>query len=246
MKTIRITIFFVAALMLVLGTSPLINAQDSFPGNKNLNSGPDPIGIGKNESTVYQFTIDLNANFDNTAIVKDVVPAEFDVDDSKFEVTCGSVITKEPGKSGGKGNPNKLQPDIIIWNLDECDSESGQSLTVTIQTDKNPGHKDIDYFEPTECGPLYLNDGAVMIDGETLEPTEPSNSLFVATCLDGSDTGAEGECVDGDNDGWSVDCGDCDDEDEAINPGAEDICDEIDNNCNGFTDEDCLLPATPG
>ena len=101
----------------------------------------------------------------------------------------------------------------------------------------------IDFFEPTECGPLYLNDGAVIIDGETFEPTEPSNSHFVATCLDESDP----DCDDADNDGWSVDCGDCDDSDEAINPGAVEICsDEIDNNCDGYINEDCSSPAIPG
>ena len=100
-ETIRITIFFVAALILVLGTSPLVIAQDSFPGNKIFDSGPDPIGIGKNATTEYRFTIYLYANFDNTAIVKDVVPAEFDV--TGLSASCGSVTTKEPGKSEGKG-----------------------------------------------------------------------------------------------------------------------------------------------
>jgi hypothetical protein len=242
---IRITIFFVAALILVLGTSPLVIAQDSFPGNKNLNYGPDPIGIGKNATTAYQFTIHLHNGYDNTAIVKDVIPAEFDITD--LSAFCGVAESKAPGKSEGKGNPYKLQPDIIIWNLDGCDSNIGQSLEVTIQTDENPGHakRGIDFFEPTECGPLFLNDGAVMIDPETFEDvTEPSNSLSVATCLDESDTG-DG-CVDGDNDGWSVDCGDCDDSVGAINPGAEEICgDLIDNNCDGYIDEGCL-PAIPG
>jgi len=245
MKTIRITIFFVAALILVLGTSPLVNAQD-FPGNKNLNSGLDPVGTGKSVLTPYQFTITLDANeFENTAIVKDVIPAEFDVTD--LSATCGRAFSKAPGKSEGKGNQYKLQPDIVIWDLSGCVNSESQSLTVTFQTSNNPGHakRDIDFFEPTECGPLYLNDGAVMIDPNTFEAvTEPSNSLVVATCLE---EGTEG-CADEDNDGWSIDCEDCDDYDEAINPGAEEICgDRIDNNCDGYIDEGCSSsPAIPG
>ena len=244
MKTIRITIFFVAALILVLGTSPLVNAQDPFPGSKIFDSGPNPIGIGKNATTAYQLTIWLNSGYDNTAIVKDVIPAEFDITD--LSALCGVAESKAPGKSAGKGNPYKLQPDIIIWDLSDCDNSGSNSLTVTFQTSNNPGHakRDINFFEPTECGPLFLNDGAVMIDPETFEDvTEPSNSLFVATCLDESDP----DCVDADNDGWSVDCGDCDDSERAINPGAGEICgDGIDNNCDGYIDEDCSSPAVPG
>jgi hypothetical protein len=46
--------------------------------------------------------------------------------------------------------------------------------------------------------------------------------------------------TDGDNDGW---CGppnglDCDDNDDQVFPGALEICDSIDNNCNGAVDED--------
>jgi hypothetical protein len=42
---------------------------------------------------------------------------------------------------------------------------------------------------------------------------------------------------DRDGDGYSSD-EDCDDDDPAINPGAEDICDGVDNDCNGEVDED--------
>ncbi|MBU0673384.1 MAG: M4 family metallopeptidase [Proteobacteria bacterium] len=37
--------------------------------------------------------------------------------------------------------------------------------------------------------------------------------------------------------GYSVDATDCNDDDSLVNPGAEEICDEVDNNCNGQVDE---------
>ena len=38
--------------------------------------------------------------------------------------------------------------------------------------------------------------------------------------------------------GFVANSGDCDDSDDAIHPGVEDLCDNIDNDCDGSTDED--------
>ena len=49
---------------------------------------------------------------------------------------------------------------------------------------------------------------------------------------------AWGPCPVGDldGDGWTVEEGDCDDADPNVNPGAPEICDGIDNNCDGDID----------
>ncbi|MFH1405014.1 MAG: putative metal-binding motif-containing protein, partial [Patescibacteria group bacterium] len=41
--------------------------------------------------------------------------------------------------------------------------------------------------------------------------------------------------------GYLLDANDCNDGDPAINPNATDVCDRVDNNCDGETDEDCDL-----
>jgi len=51
---------------------------------------------------------------------------------------------------------------------------------------------------------------------------------------DGDDTGAP---VDADNDGFFADS-DCDDNDADVNPDAAELCDGVDNNCDGVVDED--------
>jgi hypothetical protein len=45
-----------------------------------------------------------------------------------------------------------------------------------------------------------------------------------------------GDIIDSDGDGFNVN-EDCDDDDDSIFPGAIEICDDVDNNCDGYIDE---------
>jgi len=45
-------------------------------------------------------------------------------------------------------------------------------------------------------------------------------------------------------DGYVLEIGDCDDESTAVYPGADEICDEADNDCDGAVDEDAIDPNT--
>jgi len=48
------------------------------------------------------------------------------------------------------------------------------------------------------------------------------------------------ESEDMDHDGWSIDDGDCNDEDDTVYPGANEICNGIDNDCDDtLADETC-------
>ena len=65
-----------------------------------------------------------------------------------------------------------------------------------------------------------------------------TTALFFASLL--SLTGCDDkESADADGDGYLSD--DCDNNDAAINPGADEYCDGVDNNCDGQTDESLSL-----
>ena len=66
-----------------------------------------------------------------------------------------------------------------------------------------------------------------------MRPTPLLFSLLLA-CSGGSDS--TGGPVDADGDGFTAD-EDCDDNDAEAAPNLEEVCDNVDNNCNGDVDE---------
>ena len=70
----------------------------------------------------------------------------------------------------------------------------------------------------------------------------PSTTYYTDADNDGfgDDATATELCVDPGT-GFSLTGGDCDDQDETINPNASDICDGLDNDCDGIFEEDAVF-----
>ena len=76
-----------------------------------------------------------------------------------------------------------------------------------------------------------IRDGAIDLGAPGFDPVYGYGRIDVVNSL------SAGGCNDGDGDGYTTCDGDCNDGDPAVNPGASEVCDAVDNNCDGTVDE---------
>ncbi len=76
-------------------------------------------------------------------------------------------------------------------------------------------------------------------DDPTIHPEAPEED-----CTDPTDYDCDGVTAyaDEDGDGWAA-CEDCDDANPEVHPGADELCDGIDNDCDGTVDDDDAIDA---
>ncbi len=55
----------------------------------------------------------------------------------------------------------------------------------------------------------------------------------------------ENSAFDYDQDGCTENQGDCDDQNPSVNPAQQEICDQLDNDCNGEIDDQPIDPNLP-
>ncbi len=147
-----------------------------------------------------------------------VHPGAFEVCDG-LDNDCDGEIDEGCAGSGGCGGDAECGPgeaciDGMCVPFDDCEPEICDGID-----------NDCDGMVDEGCG----GSGGCGSDDDC----GPGELCMDGVCVDGG-----GGFPDADGDGFPAG-EDCDDMDPSINPAAWDICDGIDNDCDGWVDEDC-------
>lgn len=181
-----------------------------------------PVDCNDNNSNIYPGAFDIpNNGIDEDCNGADSIDASIaDNDGDGFTPAGGDCNDKNSGIHPGAF-------DIPNNGIDEdCDGADSIDTTLIDQ--------DGDGFMPS--------------DGDCDDADAAINPAALEVCEDGIDNDCDGltdedcnvVCPDVDGDGYrSISCGgsDCNDTDTTVSPGFSEICDKVDNNCNGLVDE---------
>ncbi len=155
------------------------------------------------------------------------VSCSFVDDFDKFHAQQGSVL---PGEDAGTSNDSATASDAAKPTSDAALQDAAPSLIDSSVADGSisDGAVGDASVPPPVCGGTVCDDG----DACTRDSCSGGKCVFTAIDADG-DGYSPGTC----KTGSSAKGGDCNDTKKDVYPGANEVCDELDNNCDGKVDE---------
>jgi hypothetical protein len=171
-----------------------------------------------------------------------------DCDDSDATAFPGGTEVCDGADNDCDGTTDEADAtDASTWYADSDGDGYGDAGTTTVACDQPSGH----VADATDCDDSdgAINPGASEIcdgiDNDCDGAVDGDDSDVTGTATwyadaDGDGYGDLGSSVEACSapSGYVADTTDCDDGDGAVNPGASEICDSIDNDCDGLVDDD--------
>ncbi len=228
-----------------------VRTRDEFGGDTDGDLIPNHLDIDDDGDSILTRDEDVNGNGDPTDDDNDGdgAPNYLDPDDDNDSIP---TIDEDPNGNGnpmdddtdGDGHPNYLDDDDDndgIPTINEDPNGDGNPLNDDTDGDGIP-----DYLDPSACGVEVCNGMDDDCDG-LVDDADPSLDLATASNWQadadgdgfGNPAGSVRACLQ--PPGMVADGTDCDDSDPTVNPAAPELCDGLDNNCNGQIDE---IPPT--
>lgn len=166
---------------------------------------------------------DLNANPDAAEVAGDGL----DQDCDGVEV----CFVDEDGDGYGDAERTIKDDDL------DCSNVNVTATTTADNTDCDDERFDVNPAAEETCDGVD-NDCDGELD-EVVTPADIPNLRIYYVDADGDGYGDAAQSVEacGQPDGYATEAFDCDDEEPSVFPGADEICDELDNNCNNAVDE---------